>query len=384
MSLTDNLVAYWKLDEASGTRVDATGRGNDAAPTSTPGNAAGVISSALDIDGTNYKYIAAQNSADLQTGDVDFTLAAWIWFDASSSDYDLIGKWSSSDLEYELALSGQKFRFYLTPDGSSFPGVDATTFGNVSDSTWYFVVLWHDATADTVNICVNAGATDSTSHSAGVRVGTAIFKFGKTDFGVGHFDGRIDEVGFWRRVLTSGERTTLYNAGAGKTFPFGYTLVVETGAVSLGGQAGLAIGGSAVIITPEMIRFAFAIPPHVHRRMAADQGVFVLAGMPATFLRTLLAVAFGKSIVFRPPQVLLRRGYRISAKRNKMKMRAGEAGGTIGLSPELRDVFVAFATQIANQGMSGPPTDIGIYWEPKTSKWVMREEERVLEVLDEA
>ena len=32
--------------------------------------------------------------------------------------------------------------------------------------------------------------------------------------------GRIDEVGFWKRVLTSSERSLLYNGGVGLTYPF--------------------------------------------------------------------------------------------------------------------------------------------------------------------
>jgi len=34
-------------------------------------------------------------------------------------------------------------------------------------------------------------------------------------------DGRVDEVGFWKRVLTAQERTNLYNAGAGNTYHLG-------------------------------------------------------------------------------------------------------------------------------------------------------------------
>src|SRR3989304_4743325 len=32
--------------------------------------------------------------------------------------------------------------------------------------------------------------------------------------------GRIDDVGFWKRVLTSSERSLLYNGGVGLTYPF--------------------------------------------------------------------------------------------------------------------------------------------------------------------
>jgi hypothetical protein len=34
------------------------------------------------------------------------------------------------------------------------------------------------------------------------------------------FDGLIDEVGIWSRVLTAAEIAILYNGGSGITFPF--------------------------------------------------------------------------------------------------------------------------------------------------------------------
>jgi len=34
------------------------------------------------------------------------------------------------------------------------------------------------------------------------------------------FDGNIDEVGIWDRILTTDEITELYNAGAGLAYPF--------------------------------------------------------------------------------------------------------------------------------------------------------------------
>ena len=39
-------------------------------------------------------------------------------------------------------------------------------------------------------------------------------------FPSGNMDGLIDEVGFWKRTLTSGERTQLYNSGNGLAYPF--------------------------------------------------------------------------------------------------------------------------------------------------------------------
>jgi hypothetical protein len=35
-----------------------------------------------------------------------------------------------------------------------------------------------------------------------------------------HWDGALDEWGFWARTLTSDERAALYNGGAGLAYPF--------------------------------------------------------------------------------------------------------------------------------------------------------------------
>jgi hypothetical protein len=51
----------------------------------------------------------------------------------------------------------------------------------------------------------------NTSASYGFRLGSETGQRPSTS--------NIDEVGIWDRTLTSGERTTLYNAGSGKFYP---------------------------------------------------------------------------------------------------------------------------------------------------------------------
>ena len=36
-----------------------------------------------------------------------------------------------------------------------------------------------------------------------------------------YWNGQVDELGFWKRVLTSSERAVLWNSGNGRTYPFG-------------------------------------------------------------------------------------------------------------------------------------------------------------------
>ena len=86
----------------------------------------------------------------------------------------------------------------------------------MSTGASYFVVGWHDSVNNTLNIQVNNGTVNSLAWTAGVLNGSADFAIGaRRDTAPLYFDGRIDAVGLWKRVLTSGERTSLYNSGTG-------------------------------------------------------------------------------------------------------------------------------------------------------------------------
>ena len=61
-ALTDNLVAYWKLEEASGTRFDELtgcgGGGCDLTANNNPGNAAGKHGNAVQLTLANSQWIS--------------------------------------------------------------------------------------------------------------------------------------------------------------------------------------------------------------------------------------------------------------------------------------------------------------------------------------
>ena len=63
----------------------------------------------------------------------------------------------------------------------------------------------------------------SAGHGArGVKDGADGFASGaRTDTVPSYFDGRIDEVGLWKRVLSASECTCLVNSGTGCLYPFG-------------------------------------------------------------------------------------------------------------------------------------------------------------------
>lgn len=230
MPITDDLISFWELDEASGTRNDAHGT-NHLADNNTVLSGAGKVDTAADFEQDNAEFLSIASNASLQMGDIDFTICAWVNLESkthpTTDDLNIIAKrGGAGSLQYYLRYkeSADRFNFEVSPDGSvSVTSLNATTFGSPSLATWYFVVAWHDATANTINIQVNNGTADSTAHSTGVdATATPDFMIGNygTTLGPGdeQWDGLIDQVGVWKRLLTADERTFLYNSGNGRAY----------------------------------------------------------------------------------------------------------------------------------------------------------------------
>lgn len=220
-ALLNSLISYWKLDEASGTRNDAHGA-NHLTDNNTVTQAAGRIGNAGQFTSANSEYLSIADNAALSTGDIDFTIAFWVYYDSNFSS--IITKGTSETTagrEYVVkAIAGGNNIVFQVSDGAS----ETTLFGgpNLALGSWYYVIVWHDSVGDTINRQVNDGGVDSVAWSTGVQDGAGTFRLGvncNADGGSFH-DGRIDEVGFWTRVLTAAERTSLYNAGAGLAYPF--------------------------------------------------------------------------------------------------------------------------------------------------------------------
>ncbi|HCR92557.1 MAG TPA: hypothetical protein DIU47_01195, partial [Candidatus Pacebacteria bacterium] len=219
-TLNTNLISYWKLDETSGSRTDSVGS-NTLTDNNTVTSNPGKVGNAGQFIAANTEYLSITDNAALSTGDIDFTFSAWVYMDSLSTDTQVLGKWSASAGQYEYLLergSANKFRFYVSSDGSTYTSVQAATFGAMSANTWYFVVAYHDSVNNTIGISVNNGAFDTVAHTTGVRDGTAQFDIGALAAGSFPFNGRIDEVGFWKKVLSTQEITDLYNSGNGNRF----------------------------------------------------------------------------------------------------------------------------------------------------------------------
>lgn len=237
-TLLTSLVGYWTLDEASSTRADSTANANTLTDNNTVTQAVGKVTNAAQFTAANSEWLSHTDNAALSTGDIDFTIACWCYFDTvtgGDAGRVLVSRFLTGGNQREYALyynladhtPNNRFTFAVSSAGTSatVTNLNATTFGAASTATWYFVVAWHDSVNNTLNIQINNGTVDSAAYSAGVFDSTAPFALGSlfttnATTPLYRMDGRIDEVGFWKKVLSSTERSTLYNSGNGITYPF--------------------------------------------------------------------------------------------------------------------------------------------------------------------
>ncbi len=219
------LVAYWKLDEAAGNRLDSSGNGHTMVPVLAPGVRAGKIGNAVDIPNDANILRCADDALALAVG-ASRAWCCWVYVDAYVDvDAFPMGRWvdgGASDWALDVKNTGI-CAVYVghSGGGSSSAG---TLAGAVVPGAWFFFAGWFDRTVGTngtIYVQINNGITYSAALAAahtraGAGTNTSIGKLGDNAFG--DFNGAVDEAGIWDRVLTDPERTTLYNGGAGLTY----------------------------------------------------------------------------------------------------------------------------------------------------------------------
>lgn len=210
MALTDDLISYWQLDETSGTRVDAHAS-NDLTDNNTVGYDTGIISNAADFVQANSEYLSKTSNTELQTGDIDFTVAFWCRTPNPAGNQVAASKWGGSTNEWRIYTSLGNLGMIVGGGYAGFGSGQACGF-----SEWHHFVCWHDSVNNQIGVCRDAGTPDVLSHSGGCTAGDSPFKLGAGD--LDYWNGEIDEVGFWKRVLTSDERNDLYNGGSGLAY----------------------------------------------------------------------------------------------------------------------------------------------------------------------
>lgn len=209
--LIDELISYWKLDESSGDAIDIHSS-NDAVETNGPiASVAGKLNGCRDLDKPSEQCFMASSNTELETGNIDWSVSFWINPESVGVGQDIIGKWGGSTLEWLVRYE----HFFNTMEVYFNGAVQINHTITLSTGTWYHVVIWHDSVNDEVGIVVNNSAPHIESYAGGIMAGDSQLSFGKNPASAGtSFNGKMDEIGFWKKVLSSEEIGQLYNEGS--------------------------------------------------------------------------------------------------------------------------------------------------------------------------
>lgn len=216
--ITTGLVGHWKFD---GDAQDASGNGNN-----------GTITGGATFDSTNKKIgsgainfdgvddaVNAGSGASLDNV-APVTISAWIYprSDGEGSVGRIIDKGAGRILRM---ISSKDVRFSVNYTGVGSTDLQKTTSNDqIPFNTWSHVVMtWNDSNnASGVSFYLNNVLVTSVSSQNGVgtRSGDATNNLfiGNDSAGASTFDGLMDDLRVYNRVLTSAEIQELYNLGA--------------------------------------------------------------------------------------------------------------------------------------------------------------------------
>lgn len=212
-----NLVAYWPMDEASGSRVDDIGgitlaeSSASVGSTSVTGKA---FSTAADFEQSDDKYLSAATGAGaLHTN--AWTCCAWVRSEALA-DF----------AQFMSTLNSNTFAIYYRDANRvrfSCVGVDLDYSFSMTANNWYFVCFGYDNTANKQFVRINNSARTEITNNASYNTSATTLVVGKGNSAPYNWDGPIGPIYWYNTYITNADSearlNALYNSGTGVTYP---------------------------------------------------------------------------------------------------------------------------------------------------------------------
>jgi hypothetical protein len=211
--LTNNLVAYWAFDETNGTATaDSSGNGNSATLYNFPGDDSqwtpGIVGGAIHINagGLNTEFVSTDNPLTLQNGN-QFSFAFWAKRDAGAT---------GTNPRIITPFGTQSWVVYTPGHGLGLLPVATST--EPSSNTWHHFVVLFDRVAGAYSLYVDGNRQISNAGGYSLTDPTSLFWI------IGHsentttttdsYNGLLDDLRVYNRLLTPNDAKALYYAGA--------------------------------------------------------------------------------------------------------------------------------------------------------------------------
>ena len=222
-ALDIGLIAHGSFNEGSGnTTSDSSGKGNTGTLVNSPAWVDGELGKALDFSGSNnYVLVPHDDLIDFASNE-DFSISFWFKDSTKSGNPKTGGdeflEKQGSGVFYEVRSPSKKGSLRFQVDD----GVDQDRFnssvGDLADGLWHHVVFIREYDTSISAYVDGVFAGSDSTVSAGSIANTVDLRLGRGT-ATGDYDGLLDEVRFYDRVLTPLEVADLFNAANDATPP---------------------------------------------------------------------------------------------------------------------------------------------------------------------
>jgi hypothetical protein len=236
---------YWPLDETSGTVAhDSSGNGNNATVSGATWSSAGKINGCLSFNGLNY-YAQAANSLS-----GDFSISFWVKTTQSAGNGDwyygrgLVDGYTAPDMnDFGTSLNGGNFAF-----GTGNPDTTIISTAAINDGNWHQCVATRTQASGALAVYVDGNLSATGTGGTNLLTAATYLRFGSRQTGSNFFDGSLDDIRLYNRVLGSNEVTALHlDSAAPATAPTNLIAIASNSQVMLGWSAVTGVTGYDVL-----------------------------------------------------------------------------------------------------------------------------------------
>lgn len=222
-SVYDDAIALWKLDETSDgsapvVRVDSIGS-LDLTDNNTVGSEAKGVGAPANLPANVASFVAANSEYfSIESTDLGLssacTFAWWFKYPTASATYrKFLTKFVGGTPSFYFDIYEDDARLLM---GSDYHGPSQL---NISTGSWHLMVVWQDGVDGKSYSQLDGGSVVTSAAGNLPNLAAGKLSIG-SDNGASHFyDGQMSSLAIWDRVLTSDERTALYNSGNGAPLP---------------------------------------------------------------------------------------------------------------------------------------------------------------------
>ncbi len=204
-SINDDLVAWWVMNEGSGSHVnDISGNSNHGTTQADTAWVGGIHGPALSFDGTG-DYVDAGNDT---FGDSGFSVATWFMSDDVTNESRLYARGSNSGNNPTVQIITGGIRGIV---GAAAEGGGGQVVGSsvaISNDIWYHVVMTFDKIRMKLYINGVEEADDAAATNIGITTETVFI--GASVGTLSPHQGDISDVRVWSRTLTASDVQQLY------------------------------------------------------------------------------------------------------------------------------------------------------------------------------